>query len=157
MRPLAWLLRVVMLPWGVRRKGPADRTTHACAELLMQPGATRDRLTPGVFVSRPDEGLGRVEQRSRSYTKWRRSKRKVRAAGYGNDWPGAVVARVLTQGEAARLVETDAAVRAAIAVDDFPPHGWPRSLPPAPTMPGGASIANRQPTRSRTAWLAQSM
>lgn len=50
LRPLAWLVRMVTLPLGVRSRGPDDATTQACAERLMQPGAGRDRLTPGVFL-----------------------------------------------------------------------------------------------------------
>ena len=48
-RPLAALLRVVTLPWGVREHGPTDAVSHACAELLMQRGAARERITGGVF------------------------------------------------------------------------------------------------------------
>jgi acyl-CoA dehydrogenase len=119
LRPLAWLLRAVTLPWGVKRRGVADRTTHRSAELLMTPGATRDRLTPGVFPGRRHDGLGRVEHAFALVHDVSALKRKVRDAGHGNDWPGAVVAGVLTQAEAVRLVEADEAVRAAIAVDDF--------------------------------------
>jgi len=121
-RPLAWLLRTVTLPWGVRRKGPADQTTHRCAERLMEPGAVRDRLTPGVYVGPRHEGLGHVEHAFALVHQVAPLRRKVRDAGHGNDWPAAVVAGVLAPDEAARLAAADEAVRAAVAVDDFAPR-----------------------------------
>ena len=47
-RPAAWLLRFLMLPFGVARRGPPDRLTQACAEILLEPSATRDRLTSDI-------------------------------------------------------------------------------------------------------------
>ena len=61
-RPLAALLRVVTLPWGVREHGPTDAVTHACAELLMQRGAARERITGGVFRGCRQDGIERVER-----------------------------------------------------------------------------------------------
>ena len=37
MRPAAWLLRFILLPFGVRRRGPSDRLTQTCARLLLVP------------------------------------------------------------------------------------------------------------------------
>jgi acyl-CoA dehydrogenase len=154
-RPLAWLLRAVALPWGVKRKGAADRTTHRSAELLMTPGATRDRLTPGVFPGRRHEGLGRVEHAFALVHDVSALKRKVRDAGHGNDWPGAVVAGVLTPGEAARLAEADEAVRAAIAVDDFASRELSAL---APVRSADATRRDQQPApgKERPAWIAAS-
>jgi acyl-CoA dehydrogenase len=118
-RPLAWLLRAVTLPSGVRHRGPSDRTTHGAAELLMVPGGTRDRATPGVYPGRSHEALGRLENAFILVHEAAPLKRKARDAGHGGDWRGAVVTGVLTQEEAARLAEADEAVGAAIAVDDF--------------------------------------
>ncbi|GAB6083234.1 acyl-CoA dehydrogenase [Desulfuromonas carbonis] len=49
-RPLAALVRFIILPLGVRRHGPSDRLTRRCAELLLAPSATRERLTAGLFL-----------------------------------------------------------------------------------------------------------
>jgi hypothetical protein len=83
-------------------------------------------------------------------------KRKVRDAGHGSDWPGAVVAGVLTPGEAARLAAADEAVRAAIAVDDFAAHELARL---APVGSGNAVGRDHQPTpdKERPAWIAASI
>src|ERR1700722_8193460 len=44
-RPVAWLLRLFIQPLGPRRRGPSDRVTDACAALITNPSAARDRLT----------------------------------------------------------------------------------------------------------------
>ena len=88
-RPLAWLLRAVTLPWGVKRKGATDQTTHACAEVLMEPGTARDRLTAGVYPGRRRDGLGRLERAFALVHDVSALKRKVREVARGNDWPGA--------------------------------------------------------------------
>jgi acyl-CoA dehydrogenase len=119
LRPVAWMLRLVTLPFGVRRRGPADRVTHACAELLMQPGATRDRLTPGVYIGYGREGLGRLERALVLVHELAPLRRKVRDAGHGDDFASAADAGVITREDSARLRAADEAIRAATAVDDF--------------------------------------
>jgi acyl-CoA dehydrogenase len=157
-RPLAWLLRALALPWGVRRKGAADRATHASAELLMAPGATRDRLTPGVYAGHRHEGLGRVEHAFALVHAVAPLKRRVRDAGHGNDWPGAVVAGTLTPEERMRLVEADAAVAAAIPVDDFAPREL-ATFASVRTRRAAASEEGRTPTSDQDspAWTVPSI
>ena len=89
----------------VRRRGPADRVTHACAELLMRNDATRERITDGVFRGCRRDGIDRVERAFCLAHEVAPLRRK--AAG------------VLTPGEAAQIRAADEAVRAAIQVDDF--------------------------------------
>ena len=43
-RLVAGLLRFIIQPLGPRRRGPSDSLTRACAALLLEPSATRDRL-----------------------------------------------------------------------------------------------------------------
>src|SRR5262249_36378910 len=61
-RPIAWLLRFVLLPFGVRRRGPSDRLTQTCAEILLAPSATRDRLTVDIFHPLGDDGRARLDR-----------------------------------------------------------------------------------------------
>ena len=61
-RPVAWLLRFLLLPLGPRRRGPSDRLTQACADILLAPSATRDRLTVDIFHGTGDDGLARLER-----------------------------------------------------------------------------------------------
>ncbi|RXZ42133.1 acyl-CoA dehydrogenase [Crenobacter cavernae] len=49
-RPLAFLLRRVIFPWGLTLKPPSDLIGTKVARALMEPGGTRDRLTHGMFV-----------------------------------------------------------------------------------------------------------
>ncbi|MBT2322905.1 acyl-CoA dehydrogenase [Variovorax paradoxus] len=118
-RPLAALLRAVTLPWGVRQRGPADRVTHACAELLMQHNAARERITDGVFRGCRRDGIERVERAFVLAHEVAPMLRKAAEAGLGDAWAAAMAAGVLTPGEAAQVRDADDAVRAAIQVDDF--------------------------------------
>ena len=48
-RPVAWLLRFIIQPFGPRRRGPSDRVTDRCADIITNPCAARDRLTVDLF------------------------------------------------------------------------------------------------------------
>src|SRR4029077_17591717 len=48
-RPVAWLLRFLIQPLGPRRRGPSDRVTDRCADLITTPSAARDRLTVDLY------------------------------------------------------------------------------------------------------------
>src|SRR5260370_3807191 len=61
-RPAGWLLRFLLLPFGARRRGPSDRLTQACAEILLNPSAARDRLTVDIFHGIGDDGVARLER-----------------------------------------------------------------------------------------------
>src|SRR5262249_19202070 len=61
-RPVAWLLRFMLLPLGLNRRGPSDRLTRGCAEILLNPSATRERLTVDIFPGTGAEGLPRLER-----------------------------------------------------------------------------------------------
>lgn len=62
-RPLAWLLRACVFPSGSRYTATRDQIDHEAAAILLKPGAARDRLTQGIFVS-DDSSLrqGEIEQ-----------------------------------------------------------------------------------------------
>jgi acyl-CoA dehydrogenase len=120
-RPVAWLLRFMLLPLGPRRRGPSDRLTQACAEILLVPSTARDRLTVGIVHGRGDDALARLERafvlrvateplRERLRQARVRDIAKARAQGLVND------------NEARELETAAAAVAAAVAVDDFAPE-----------------------------------
>ncbi len=48
-RPVAWLLRFFIQPFGRRRRGPSDHVTDKCADIITEPSAARDRLTVDLF------------------------------------------------------------------------------------------------------------
>ena len=51
MRPVGWLLWVLVFPWGRRAEAPSDRLGHRAAALLMTPNEARDRLAEGTFIT----------------------------------------------------------------------------------------------------------
>src|SRR5262249_18765578 len=120
-RPAAWLLRFMLLPLGLRRRGPSDRLTQACAEILLTPSARRDRLTVDIFHGLGDEGLARLERafalvvaaqplRDRLHEVHARDVEKARLEG------------LISDPEAQQLRAAADAVAAAVAVDDFAPE-----------------------------------
>jgi len=50
MRVLAFFLRLVILPYGVRRRPPSDALGRKCADLLLAPSQARDRLVDGIYI-----------------------------------------------------------------------------------------------------------
>src|SRR5205085_9859980 len=49
-RFISWTLRRLVFPLGRPYVVPSDQLGHAVAKLLIEPSATRDRLTAGMFV-----------------------------------------------------------------------------------------------------------
>ena len=50
-RPVGWLLWLLIFPWGRRAQAPSDRLGHKVAALLMTPCDARERLANGVFTT----------------------------------------------------------------------------------------------------------
>lgn len=117
-RPLAWLMKLLVLPLGVGRKAPKDRLTQACADLLLEPSATRQRLTSGVYVGDAHTGLGQVESAFAQVVATQALRDKLRAHKLKAVDEG-VAQDVLTEAEAQSLQKAQAAVSEAIAVDHF--------------------------------------
>jgi acyl-CoA dehydrogenase len=119
-RPVAWVLRLMLLPFGVRR-GPSDRLTIACAELLLAPTATRERLTVDIFHGTGDNGLARLERAFELTT----SAEHLHARMHRANIREIELARqkdIINDAEAAQLRIAAQAVVAAVAVDDFAPE-----------------------------------
>ncbi|UHD17365.1 acyl-CoA dehydrogenase [Thiocapsa bogorovii] len=128
-RGLARLLRVISFPTGLPFQGPSDALEHRVARLILEPGASRDRLTAGIFVSRdPSLAVGRIELALTAATRAEEVNRVLRAAvrqgrlGEGDD-PArireAVAARLITADDAAALREAEQLRDAVIRVDSF--------------------------------------
>ncbi len=57
-----WLLSALIFPAGRQMSPPSDRLGHEVATLLMQPGATRDRLTAGMYLPNDEQdAVGALE------------------------------------------------------------------------------------------------
>lgn len=128
-RPIAWLLRLVVFPIGRHFHEPTDRLGNDIARILLSPSVARDRLTRGVFVSdNPEDGMGRIETALPKVIAAEPVERKLRQAVKRGDIEGESLTELLAAGHKAKvinatevkLVEVAMAARAvAVAVDDF--------------------------------------
>lgn len=105
------------------------------AELLLAPGAARDRLTDGIFLTRDaGEAVGRLEQAIGQADAAAQVQRKLRgalksgvlAAADEDLLAQARAAGVLDAEEAALLDAWQAQLEQIIAVDAFPADSLPR-------------------------------
>ncbi len=123
-RPVAWLLRFFIQPFGARRRGPSDRVTDKCAAIITNPCAARDRLTVDLF--RPADGAHpngiTLLERAFAMTVAVQPIRDRMHTARVRDVDQAVKQRTITASEAAQLKAAAEAVAAAIAVDDFAPE-----------------------------------
>ncbi|MEZ5763495.1 MAG: acyl-CoA dehydrogenase [Xanthobacteraceae bacterium] len=117
-RPVAWLLRLLLQPLGARDIGPSDATIHACAQLILEPSAARERLTAGIFHTDDDRGLARLEKAFALVTAAESIERHMRAARV-KDWREAVRRGIITEAEGERLRIAEEAVAKVVEVDDF--------------------------------------
>ena len=123
-RPMAWLLRLCILPFGRRHRGPSDRVTDVCADIITTPSATRDRLTVDLFhppESERGHGLALLERAFAMTVAVQPIRDRMHAARV-RDMDQAVSQRTITADEAAQLKAAAEAVAAACAVDDFAPE-----------------------------------
>ena len=120
-RPAAWLLRFILLPFGVRRRGPLDRVTQACAEILLVPSGTRERLTADIAHGVGNDGLARLERAFELTVAAQPLRDRLQHARV-RDVEEALARHLINAAEAAQLRAVAEAVAAAVAVDDFSPQ-----------------------------------
>ncbi|HEY1983459.1 MAG TPA: acyl-CoA dehydrogenase domain-containing protein, partial [Xanthobacteraceae bacterium] len=125
-RPVAWLLRLFIQPLGPRRRGPSDRVTDACAELITNPSAARDRLTadlahPAEAGEQHTNGVALLERAFALTVAVQPIRDRMRTARV-RDIDQAVRQGTINADEATKLKATADAVAAAVAVDDFAPE-----------------------------------
>jgi acyl-CoA dehydrogenase len=126
---LRWVMRVLVFPVGRHRKPASDRETYRFARAVLRPGAFRDRLTMGTFVTMdPKDITGVLEDAMIKVTKAEEIEAKfVRAVKKGiverrldrDAITDAVAAGVIDEAEAATLRLADVATDRVIKVDDF--------------------------------------
>ena len=120
-RFVAGILMLVVQPFGARVLGPSDRTVHECAQLVLEPSAARDRLTPDLSHVDDDRGVARLEKAFLLVTAAGEIARRMHAARI-HDWQEAVKRGVITQAEGEQIASSREAVAKVIEVDDFPPE-----------------------------------
>ena len=127
-RAMAALLRLIVFPFGPRRRPPSDALGTEVARALLEEGG-RERLTADMYVPRFDEpGLGLLENALGSVVRAAPIAKKLRQLvrdGKIEDAPPlrlaerAWQARLITKEEYAAYVDMEAARREAIQVDAF--------------------------------------
>jgi acyl-CoA dehydrogenase len=116
-KPLARLLRWTLFPLGMSFRPPLDRVNRECAQIALEPGAARDRLTDGMYIPRGDDATGVLEAAFAAAIAGEPIDRKLREARkQGNDDPHAV----LTAEELVQWQRKEALRKQVIKVDDFP-------------------------------------
>ncbi len=120
-RFVAAILKFVVQPFGASVLGPSDRVVHQCAQMILEPSATRDRLTPDLAYVEDDGPLTRLEKAFKLVSSTDDIAKRIRTAKL-KDWKQAVAQGVITQGEGERLEAAREAVKLVIEVDDFAPE-----------------------------------
>ncbi len=127
-RAAAAIARFVILPYGIRQRGPSDVLKAECARILLEPSAARDRLTAGVYLQDGDDGIGRLKRAFALVTGAGQIIKKMKKA-HIHDRLAALRQNLITAAENNRLEEMERAVAAIVAVDDFSPSEVPRASP----------------------------
>ncbi|WP_065755350.1 acyl-CoA dehydrogenase [Bradyrhizobium paxllaeri] len=120
-RLVAVILKFLIQPFGAKVTGPSDRVVHACAQLVLEPSAARDRLTADLSAVDDDGGIARLEKAFRLVTAAEDAAKQMRAARL-HDWKEAVKKGVITQAQGEKLAAAHEAVAKVIEVDDFAPE-----------------------------------
>ena len=130
-RPAAWLLWMLVFPWGRRAQEPSDRLGHRAAALLMSPSDARDRLGDGVFLTPcANNPAGRINAALAKVILAEPVERKFLKALKNSDIEALTFVEQLNEGvregwitteERAQLEELRELTWDAITVDDFDP------------------------------------
>ncbi len=119
-RPLAWVLRAILLPFGRNMPVPSDHLSQECARLIQAPSPARNRLTGGIHIGGSDTPIGLLDAAHRKVDSLAAVRAKMKAAKI-HDIEMALAGDVITADEAEDLHEAQALVREALKVDDFAP------------------------------------
>ena len=135
-RVVSTIMRRMVFPLGRPYVVPSDRLGHEVARLLIEPSATRDRLTMPVFLSDDeDDPAGLIERALAATIATEPVEAKIKAAAKAGTLgaalsPGegveelaarAISAGVIDTSEGRALVEQRALVAKVVRVDDFAP------------------------------------
>jgi acyl-CoA dehydrogenase len=117
-RFVACILRFINQPFGAGHRSPADALTKHCAQLLLEPSETRDRLTAGLYLGKHEEGLARLERAFALAIENEPIAKRLRDARI-YDWRAAKKSGLITDIESERMAALEEAVAKVVAVDDF--------------------------------------
>lgn len=120
-RFVAVILKFLIQPFGASARGPSDQVVHLCAQMVLEPSVTRDRLTPDLAHIDDDGGVARLEKAFRLVAGAENISKQMHAARL-HDWKEAVAKGVITQADGEKLAAAHEAVAKVIEVDDFAPE-----------------------------------
>ena len=130
-RPVAWVLRALVFPFGRREVPPSDRLGRRVAAILCAPGEARDRLAEWVYltpnannpVGRMNALLPEVIAAEPVERKFLKAVKSGELAGYDveSQLADAVAKGVLSEAEGDLLARVRKAAFEFISVDDFDP------------------------------------
>ncbi len=136
-RPVAWLLRALVFPFGPRYRPSSDKLGAAVARGLLENREARLHLTADMYVPPPDEpGLGRLEAALNHAVAALKVETKIRdavRAGLLDKAPGeillhqAAAAGIITEDERQQVLDAEDIRDEVIQVDAFDPETF-RSL-----------------------------
>ena len=130
-RPVGWLLWLLVFPWGRRAQAPSDRLGRRAAALLMSPCDARDRLAEGTFLTPcANNPAGRInsylpkvilaEPVERKFLKALKTS-DIEALDFASQLAEGVAEGWITAEERTQLEELRVMTLDAIMVDDFDP------------------------------------
>jgi acyl-CoA dehydrogenase len=128
-KALATLLRWTLFPSGMPFRPPLDARNRECAQLVLAPGAARDRLTAAIYVSKDQDAAGILEQAFLAAVACEPLERRLRAAvksGRLEIRPGTDTASrakelgILSAEEMQQWHRKEVLRKNVIKVDDFP-------------------------------------
>lgn len=120
-RPAAWLARLVVQPFGAAVRGPKDKLAIECAELLLAPSATRDRLTSGLHLGMTGDAIANLEEAFSLAILTQTARDKMRKAGTA-ETEVAAASGVIGAEDGEFITRYRKALARAVAVDDFAPE-----------------------------------
>jgi acyl-CoA dehydrogenase len=132
-RPLAAFMRAFIFPRGLAYSPPSDRLGHAIGDLVMNPTATRERLSGHIYKTQESHNpLGKLQEALILSTMAEPLEKRIRVEGVKTgrisalDLPGqitqALALGIVNAAETEVLRRYDAMVLDIINVDDFAPH-----------------------------------
>ncbi len=152
-RPLAWLMRVLIFPRGLTYSAPSDRLASEIVEQLINVSETRERLCGGIYTTlEPTNPLGLLQEALLLCPAAELIERRIRVDGVKTgrvtalDLPSqitqALAAGIVTPEEAESLRAYDRKVMELVHVDDFDPSEigtMPRAASPAAVAAASAA------------------
>lgn len=138
-------MRLTIFPFGGYQRSPHDTLGKLCAELLLEPSATRDRITASVFLGNPGDGLDLVEHALKEVLATAELRKRLHCDNVSN-LDEAQASGLISEEDTKRLRAADIAVARAIEVDHFTPRQFTREDP----SDAGKQSRERSVARSKT-------